>query len=384
MHICHLITGLGTGGTPVMLRKLLESLQGSSLRFTVIGMISDNAVGEQIEKLGIPVHRLGMRAGRPSARGIWQLMRLLKSDPPDLLQTWLYHADLLGSAVAPFCGRPPVVWNIRHATLTPGVDSRSTLLAARLGARLSWRSPRAVVINTESGKKVHIDAGYDPSRFEVLPNGFEVARFAPSVEARRQLRTELGLAIETPLVGLVARYSRLKGQDVFVRAMKDVAAQHPDLNFVLCGQDISWGNAELAAMIETTGCRGRWHLLGPRQDTPRIQAALDLAVCPSLSEAFSNSIGEALSCGVPCVASDVGDSALLIGEAGMLVPPGDATALAAATGSFFSLGEYQRFRLSQLAREQILQRFDIQGVAGRYERLWFEIANASKSVRRAA
>jgi glycosyltransferase involved in cell wall biosynthesis len=382
MHICHLITGLGTGGTPVMLRKVLEALRDSSLRFTVIGMIDDNAIGERIEAIGIPVHRLGMTPGRISPRGFARLVKLLRNDPPDLLQTWLYHADLLGSLAAPWCGRPPVVWNIRHATLSPGIDSRSTLWAARFSGWMSSRSPSAIVINTRSGQDVHTAAGYDATKFRLIPNGFDLQQFRPSTEARISLRRELALADDTPLIGLIARYSRLKGHDIFVAAMRQAAAAHPRAQFVMCGRDVDSSNIPLMKALKTSECGERFHLLGTRDDVPRVQAALDLAVCPSLSEAFSNSIGEALACGVPCVASDVGDSAHLIANAGGVVPPGDATALGEAVTAFLNLSERQRLAMSHDARRRIEDHYDIQKIALAYQELWTQTAEPSRARQR--
>lgn len=369
-HICHLITGLGAGGTPVMLRNVLRSLAGADLRFTAIGLIDDMAIGRDIEAIGVPVHTLGMTPGRPSASAVWRLVRLLRRDPPGLIQTWLYHADLLGSLAAKLCGRPPVIWNIRHATLTPGVDSRSTLWTAGLCARVSRRWPAAIVCNSHAGRKTHIDAGYDATKFEWIPNGFDVQRFQPSDAARIALRGELGVSSQTPLVGLVARFSHLKGHDIFVRAMAVVARERPDVHFVLCGRDIDASNRELAALIEPSGASERWHLLGERSDIPVIQAALDVATCPSRSEAFSNSIGEALACGVPCIASDVGDSASLVEGVGAVVPVGDSDTLARETLSILSLPADDRAELSARARHRIESNYSLPVVASRYDALW--------------
>jgi glycosyltransferase involved in cell wall biosynthesis len=329
-----------------------------------------------------------MKPGRVSLSGLVRLVKLLRGDPPDLIQTWLYHADILGSLAARWCGRPPVVWNIRHATLTPGIDSRSTLWAAKIGAWMSPWAPRAIVINTRAGREVHVAAGYDYSKLTLIPNGFDLERFRPSEEARASVRRDLGLPHETPLVGMIARYSRLKGQDVFIHGMQRVARSLPDVRFLMCGRDIDSSNTELAALIAESGFPNRFHLLGDRRDIPRLQAALDLAVCPSLSEAFSNSIGEALACGVPCVASNVGDSAQVIGTSGRIVPPGDPDALGRATTAFFRLPSEIRRMMSRDARQRIERDYDIHQVAWAYQDLWELVAGRKaldqRRLRRAA
>ena len=168
-----LVTGLGIGGTPVMLAKLVEALH-PRVRFTVIGMTGDEGIASRLRTLGVPVHTLGMNRGRPSPKALWRLCSLLWRDRPDVLQTWLYHADLMGLLAAKSLVRCPVVWNVRHATLTPGLDSRSTLIAARASARLSSRGPSAIVVNSQTGLDVHVAAGYAAAKMQLIPNGFDL------------------------------------------------------------------------------------------------------------------------------------------------------------------------------------------------------------------
>ncbi len=375
MHVCHLITGLGVGGTPVMLSKLLHALQGRA-RFTVIGMTDDEGCAPAIRALGIPVHTLDMQRGRPNARALWRLSSLLRRDRPDVLQTWLYHADLMGLLAARTAVRCPVVWNVRHATLTPGLDSRSTLLAARAGARLSRRGPAAIVVNSQTGLDVHVAAGYDAARMRLIPNGFDLGRFHPSPAARARLREELQLDRATPLVGLMARFSTLKGQPDFVAAMSHVQRQRPEAHFVLCGTDITVENAALRSLVEASPCPHHFHLLGERRDIAELQAGLDIAVSASTSEAFSNSIGEALACGVPVVTTDVGDSARLVGDAGRTVAVGDAVAMADACLRILALSDLERQQLSARARERMQQNYEIGVIAERYLELWRSVAIA--------
>jgi glycosyltransferase involved in cell wall biosynthesis len=373
MHVVHLITGLCVSGTPAMLIKLAQAAAGR-VRMTVIGMTPDRQSVAPLEALGIPVHTLDMRRGRPSPRAFWKLCSLLRRDPPDVLQTWLYHADLMGLAAAKAVVGCPVVWNIRHATLTPGVDSRSTLLAARMSAKLSRRGPAAIAVNSRTGLEVHAAAGYDRSKLVLIPNGFDLERFRPDSVARSAIRRKLGIADDAPAIGLLARYSSLKGHPTFIDAMRRVHAARPDAQFMLCGSGIDRSNAELASLIDATGCPERFHLLGERRDVPAVQAALDLAVSASTSEAFSNSIGEALACGVPVVTTDVGDSADLVGDAGRIVPIGDSAAMAAGCLELLSLDAGSRMAIQRQARERMAERFEIGVIAERYLQLWSDVA----------
>jgi len=379
MHVCHLITGLGVGGTPVMLSKIVRALS-DRVRFTVIGMTADEGCAPAMRSLGVPVHTLDMHRGRPNPRALWRLISLLRGDRPDVLQTWLYHADLMGLFAARTAIRCPVVWNVRHATLTPGLDSRSTLLAAKASARVSRVGPSAIVVNSRTGLDVHVAAGYAASKMQLIPNGFDLDVFRPSDAARAKLRRELNLSEDTPLIGLMARYSSLKGQPTFIEAMRQVHGLRPDAQFVLCGTDITPANAELMSLVNTTGAAGQFHLLGERRDIADLQAAMDVAVSASTSEAFSNSIGEALACGVPVVTTDVGDSADLVGDAGRVVRVGDATGVARGCVEVLNLGDVERGELNRRARARMQANYEIGVIAERYLELWNSVVEKRRRV----
>lgn len=381
MRIAHVITGLGAGGTPVMLHKVLAAqLAMPEIESCVVGLIQEGAIGQKIRDLGIPVTTLGMKPTVPDPRGLWGLARALREFQPDLIQSWLYHADLMSSLVRPWVnGRPPVVWNLRHATLDPQHDSRSTRWAAKACAWLSQTSPACILVNTVSGLRVHADYGYAKDKLRVVPNGFDLERYCPDPVAKSELRKSLGLAADTPLIGLVARFSELKGQKLFLEAMKPVAERWPTAHFVLCGTQITLQNETLTHWVRETGHPERFHLLGERLDVERVHTALDLEVSSSVSEAFSNSIGEALCCGVPCVVTDVGDSAWLIDDAGYAVPPQDAEAMATACLRILTASPTDRNALSHRARQRMERHFDIHVIARQYREIWQDLIHANST-----
>lgn len=379
MRVAHVITGLGAGGTPVMLHKVLAALDAPSspgsgeIDSCVIGLIQDGPIGDKIRSLDIPVLSLGMRPGVPDPRALWRLAVELRKFQPDLIQSWLYHADLMSSLVARWAGAPPVVWNLRHATLDPQHDSRSTLYTARACAWLSHRSPARILVNTVSGQRVHASYGYDKAKMIVVPNGFDLERYQPSAEARAKLRQSLELPLPTPLIGLVARFSELKGQKLFIEAMSQLAGRNPEVHFVLCGTNITAENSALVKWIAAGGHAERFHLLGERMDVSEVHAAFDLEVSASVSEAFSNSIGEALCCGVPCVVTDVGDSAWLVDDAGWVVPAQDAISMSNACQQILAASPAERAALSHRARQRMEQNFDITVIARQYKEIWRDV-----------
>jgi glycosyltransferase involved in cell wall biosynthesis len=209
----------------------------------------------------------------------------------------------------------------------------------------------------------------------VLPNGFDLDAFQPDPAARGSVRQELGISEETPLIGLVARFHPQKDHHNFMQAAAQLHARLPNVHFLLCGAGVTPENPALAQWVEEAGLRANVHLLGVRQDVPRLSAALDIATSSSSGEGFPNVVGEAMACGVPCVVTDVGDAALIVGETGRVVPPHDAQALADAWHDLLNAGEDYRYELGMAARRRVQECFSMTTISRRYEQLYEEIAN---------
>jgi glycosyltransferase involved in cell wall biosynthesis len=285
----------------------------------------------------------------------------------------LYHSNLIGGLAARLCGLP-VVWNIRHSVLEAHTQKRLTRLVGWSGARLSHRVPAAVVFVAQAARDHHVRHGYAAQPSRVIPNGFDITVFRPDAAARMEVRQELGLTPGCPLVGLFGRFHADKDHATFVRAAGQIHALRPDVHFLLTGTDVDAANADLVSLLERAGVLGHCHLLGPRPDMARLAASLDLQVSSSLSEAMPNVIGEAMACGVPCVVTDVGDSALLVGETGQVVPRGDSAALAARCLKLLALPDTIRRSLGALARERIMENFSFKQMVIRHSQLWNEAA----------
>jgi glycosyltransferase involved in cell wall biosynthesis len=378
IRVCHVITGLNTGGAEMMLYKLMSAIDRATFECDVVSLLDAGPVAERIRALGVPVRSLGMRRGAPSPHGLVRLARWMRQDPPDVVQTWLYHADLVGGLASRLAGGAPVAWNIRQSTLDPRGNKRSTIWTGRVCAWLSRWLPTRIVCCSEASARLHTALGYASERMIVIPNGFDLAAFRPDPAARRAVRAELGVPDQAPLVGLVARFDPHKDHRVFAAAAGRLAVRRPDVHFVLCGDGIVDENARLVGWLRAAGVRERCHLLGRRDDTPRLNAALDLAASSSYGEGFPNVLGEAMACGVPCVATDVGDSALIDGDTGRVVPPRDPDALADAWEALLALEPSARAALGLAARQRVEAQFSLPTVVRRYETLYEELAAATR------
>ncbi len=237
-------------------------------------------------------------------------------------------------------------------------------------ARISHALPDRIVCCSEASRQVHLALGYDDSRMLVVDNGVDVSLFQPDPIARAQVRDELGIAPDTILIGLIARFHPQKDHRTFTRAAADLSARRKDIRFLLSGENVVPQNAELAGWIEEAGIGDRVHLLGLRTDPARVTAALDVATSSSaFGEGFSNAVIEAMACGVPCVVTDVGDSARIVGDTGIVVRPSDPDALAGAWSDLLETEEKGKM-LGRAARARVLERFDIAQMIAGYRALY--------------
>lgn len=370
MKIVFAITGLATGGAETMLLRLLERIDRTTFSPHVISLTDIGETGPRIAALGIPIEALGMRQGRPNPICFIRLVFRLRQIRPDLVHTWMYHADLLGGLAAKMAMVPAVIWCVRSADFLHANTGWSTRLTLFLCARLSSWIPDVVMFNSQRGAAFHNALGYKPPRCIVIPNGIDLEKFRPNKQARFDVRKELGVSCTTPLVGLIGRYDPLKNHAGFIQAAIHIHRIMPEVHFLMVGKDVDFSNQTLAAMIEDGKLTGHCHLLGLRSDIPRITAALDLATLASWSEAFPNVLIEAMACGVPCISTDAGDAALILEEDGCIVPIGDMLELATQSSVYLHLGDSERCIYAERARRRVLNKFEIGEVVRRYEALY--------------
>ncbi|WP_295387954.1 glycosyltransferase [uncultured Thiodictyon sp.] len=372
MRIAHVITGLEMGGAEQMLYKLLATLDRAAFEPLVISLIEPGPMRAPIAALGVRIETLGMRRGLPSPGALLRLVGLLRAFRPDLIQTWMYHADLLGALARPLVGtRPGLIWNIRQSDLDPRHTRLGPRLVARLNGLVSYLAPDRIICCSQRAAAVHRALGYRARLFEVIPNGFDLERFHPDDAARAQLRAELGVPAAAPLLGLAGRFDPQKDLPTFLQAAALVRAARPESRFLLSGPGMERANPQLAGWMADAGLAGAIDLLGPRTDMPRVFAALDLLVLSSAyGEGFPNVVGEAMACGVPCAVTDVGDSGLIVGETGAIVAPRDPTALAAAILRLLAEDPPGRARRGVAARERIAAHYSLARIVARYADLY--------------
>jgi glycosyltransferase involved in cell wall biosynthesis len=373
VQVCHIITSLDTGGAEMMLYKLLSAHDRERFAMEVISLMPMGAIGEKIQALNVPVRSLNVARGAFAPSALPRLKKWLRESQPDVVQTWMYHADLVGGLAARWAGVPSIFWNIRNSTMGRHSGKQTTYRVAQTCARLSRRIPKRIVCCSSVAVTNHAAIGYAQDRFLQIPNGFDLSLFRPDPAARISVREEFNLAPEARLIGLVARFHPQKDHETFVRAAGLLHRFGIEAHYLLCGDGIDAKNEALAGLIAAEQMQPYVHLLGRRQDVPRLSAALDVAASSSaFGEAFPNVLGEAMACGVPCVATEVGESPIIVGDTGKIVPIRDPQSLADALREVLTLCPEEKRQLGAAARRRVEENFNLPDIVARYEHLYLE------------
>lgn len=366
-RVLHVITGLVVGGAEMALYRLILQSQGAGYTHTVIALTPEGGMQARFAEAGIDLIILNVRKSPVSE--FFRLYRLMRELRPDIVQTWLYHADLLGGLAARMAGIRNVIWGIRTTDVNVGC-ARPTAVVRRVCAAISRWVPRTIVCVAEAARRAHTLIGYDAARMIVVGNGFDLSRFSVTPEQRTLMRMQCGFDEEAIVVGTVGRFNADKDHANFVRAAGLLAERNKHLRFLMVGKNLDRTNAELMRWIDETGHPDQFVLLGERADIPACLAAMDIFCLPSRTEAFPNALGEAMAVGLPCVATDVGDVAAVMGDVGLLVPKMDSAALADGVARLLEIGKGGRQSLGRRARARIHEKFSMENTRMRFENIY--------------
>lgn len=374
MRVLYVSTGLATGGAEKQLFRLISHLLGAGVEIGVVSLLSQGEVGKDIAALGVPVRSLDLTTLKHVPQGLVRLRAVVRSFNPHVLQGWMYHGNLVAYfASRHFAPKAQLVWGVRQSLYDLKREKPLTKQVIRLSAWISGAA-HAIVYNSMTARVQHEALGFAARCGHIIDNGFDTQVFRPDATARLGVRRELGLLPDSPLIGLVARYHPMKGHEVFLTAAAQLAERRKDAHFLLVGEQAGPQNPILRECLKHPALAGRVHCLGRRDDMPRLTAALDIASSSSWGEAFPNVVGEAMSCGVPVVATDVGDVRRIVGEAGVVVPVGDVAALADAWANLLDHPEL-RTDMGQKGRQRIIDAFSVEAMGQRYQRLYEEVVH---------
>jgi glycosyltransferase involved in cell wall biosynthesis len=351
--VLHVISGLGLGGAERMLVETAIGLQRRGLAQHVVSLRGRGQYADDLESAGISVSAFDIVSAPQVLSVLWRLRQVVHRLQPDMIQGWMYHGDLAAMAahlVTQGRSRRRLCWNIRASNMD---NERYRKLIRICGWLSSW--PDVIVANSEAGAKFHIAHGYRPRRIVVIPNGIDTDKFRPDPIARAMLRAELGLGDQVVAVH-IARVDPMKDHTTFLSAMTSL----PGISGLLVG-----------AGTESLVCPPNVRALGVRRDVERVYTAADLVVSSSaFGEGFSNVLAEGMSAGLVPVATDVGDTRVIVGDTGRIVAAGDARWLSVAIAAEAEISASERCTRGAAARQRILQNFTIDRAIAAYAKIY--------------
>jgi len=373
IKVLHVTPGLESGGAEMLLAQLVGAMDRDRFENTVISLTDEGPIlGRKIRDRNIALTALNFPRGIPNPALVLKLAGEIRRQQPAIVQTWMYHANAVGSIACALAGQRKLVWGIHNAKFDATSFKPQTVRMIYLNKSMSGRFPVKITCSSDAARTVHAELGYPESKLVTIMNGIDTDEFVPSTSARAEVRADLGIDMSTPVVGMVARYMPQKDHATFIRAAGILHRRRPDVRFVLCGMGVSRETAGLWSAIVDAGVSDVTMLLGLYPDTTsRLNTAFDVATSSSaFAESFCIALGEAMACGVPCVTTDMEGPAALVGDVGIVVPIGDAEAMAAAWEAKLDLSAEARAESAERSRRRIIEHFSLKAMVRQYEDLY--------------
>ena len=373
IKITFIIVSLENAGAEIMLLRLLKHIDKELFEPSVISLRNKGPIGLKIEAQGVPVHCAHMSNNITFIFGFIRLVKVLKLIKPEIVNTWMYHADLLAGLAARMMKVPKIIWMIHCSNFIIHKNNWLSFLLMKTCSKLSTLIPNKILCVSQVAARQHYDYGYDKRKIFVIPAIVDTINFVKNKNAKKNIISELKLPNDTILVGLFGRYDPQKNHIGFIEAAKIVREKVPHVHFILSGRGIDYNNISLINILEKYKLKSVIHLLGFRDNIIDLYSSIDLYVsASSFGEAFPMVLCEAMSCEVPCVATDVGDSAFIIGDTGRIVQPNNANELANKIMELIKLDLKILNQYGSRARERIMTKFNAEDIVKRYE-MFFKI-----------
>ena len=326
MRILHIITGLKDGGAENVLYKICKyDSKNKHIVISIISLKNSKKIYSLINQLGVKIYSFYLKFY--SIFKFFSLVYLIRSLKPDVVQTWLAHSDFIGGIASRFAGINRVVWNVRYSKLERGVVSSRTLFLIKILTVLSYSIPKIIIVVSKSTFKNCKRLGYCSHKLRLIHNGYEIFKYN-SDKHRNYYRKKFKIKKRIPIVGSVARYDPTKDHKNLLTALSILKKKNIDFICILIGSNINKKNTKLLSLIKKLNLIKEVKLLGTSRNILQSMKGLDIHILSSVTEGFPNVVAEAMLSGTPCVVTDVGDSALIVGNTGWKVEPGNSIKLA--------------------------------------------------------
>jgi glycosyltransferase involved in cell wall biosynthesis len=369
MKVLHIIVGLNVGGAEIMLKRLIEHDLTFGQDCAVISLTTLGEIGSALRMRGLSVHALNLSSIWYVPLVMWRLSMLIRQFNPAIVQTWMYHADLLGGLAARLAGKYPVVWNLR-SNLIPRNPFSIAYWLIRTCSFFSHIVPSHIICCAQEAKKTHVRMGYPVDKITVIANGYDFSQLNKNNVVRAKSRAELGVVNGEILIGVVGRFDLLKDFQNFISAASLVAAKCPTAKFLMVGRNNDWQNVILRDWIMQAGFADKFILVGQQGDVPYYLGAMDIFCLSSSNESFSNVLVEAMAMGLPCVATDVGIAKEVLSDECFVVPIQQPAALAEALLTMCKLDAAARRALGEANVNIVKLKYPIEKISQHYVRVY--------------
>lgn len=358
MKITFLIRHLNQAGAERQLVTLAKRLHKQGHRVSVAVFYVGGPLEAELLESGVPVHSLAKKGRWDTLNFMYRLVKLVRREQPDILHGYLSVSNIFTALIGMMCPRVRVAWGIRSSNMN--LNDYDWLM--RVSYRVErWLSKFAdlIIVNSYAGLDYAAAQGYPSEKMVVIPNGVDTDRFKPDRKAGNRVRGEWSITDDQILIGLVGRIDPMKDHSTFLKAAALLTREHPNFTFTCIGRSREPYKKMLVNSGEQLGLGTRLIWSDARDDMHAVYNALDVLVSSSsYGEGFSNVVSEAMACGVPCVVTDVGDSAIIVGDHGEVVPPQDAQALKDAIERLLEKSRANSFE-GQTSRQRIVDRFSV-------------------------
>lgn len=378
--ILFLIHSLGVGGAQ---RQLIVTAKGLAARghdVIVVTFYSDGGQEDELTKQGVRIVSLNKRRRWELFRFYRRLVSTIRTESPDVVYSFLGGANVFAALAKPFARKPVYIWGIR--------SSNWNIISYPIAVRFSFwiesrlaRFPGSIIANSNAGLEFSVQRGFPRHTLHVVANGIDTDRFGPNDEAGLRTRVALGLNANHTLFGIVARLDQIKGHAIFLQAAASVSRRNPNAQFIIVGGGDPDLKRSLQHLATDLGLNGQLHWSDFQSDMKSMYNAIDVVVSASLSEGFPNVIAEAMACGTPCIATDVGDSTVIIGASGVICRPKSSEALSEAMQHILDLPSARLAELSRTARNRIEGEYGISSMLDKTEEIFLRTMNHASSTR---
>ena len=371
-RVLHIITDLNTGGAEMMLYTVFNYLNNKDLESSIIVLMGKSSLSDKFDRLGINIEYLYLDKEKiPNIQSLIRLYSYTKMLKPEIIHGWMYHSNLAALFLKIILPKNiKIYWNIRQTLYKIEYEKYFSRLVIKISAFFS-RYINKIIYNSVVSKEQHEKYGFSGMNSVIIYNGFDVNIFKPNKSKGEKLRAQYGIPNNSVIVGHIARFHPMKNHKMVIQLASRILNEHKNVWFILVGNNVDKNNKELVDLIIENKIKSRLLMLGEQNLISDLFSSIDILISlSSWGEGFPNVIGEAMCSGLPIVATDVGESRMIVGEYGSIVEPNNIIDAVREINEYIDMDRSNRNRLGLKGRDFIIKHFSIENIGTEYYQLY--------------